>query len=58
MVHSLPLANNIANWWIDQLTWTFLSLYFFPYRTPELWSDVDRFVSQYSLNGMLCRPSR
>ena len=58
MAPLLPLANNIANLWVESCTWWFIQLYFLPYRTPGLWSDVDLFVSQYSLNGMLCRPTR
>ena len=39
---------------IDSYVWWFLKLYFLPYRFLEIGSDVDRFVSQSSLNG-LCR---
>jgi hypothetical protein len=44
----------IVNKLIDAYVWWFLQLYFLPYRLPEFGSDIDRVISQYSLNG-LCR---
>ena len=45
---------------IDFNVWMFLQLYFLPYRLPEYGSEVDKFVSVYSLNGIkssnLCKP--
>jgi gliding motility-associated-like protein len=50
-----------ANWWMDCATWTYLNLWFLPHRMPGLHSDVDKFVSQFTLNGIkssnICRPS-
>jgi len=40
---------------IDAYVWWFLQLYFLPYRLPELGSEVDRFISQYSMNGICSR---
>ena len=45
------MKNNIIDAYIDYLTWWFLQLYFLPYRLPEYGSEVDQFISQYSLNG-------
>ena len=45
---------------IDSYVWWFLQLYFLPYRLPEYGSEVDKFISVYSLNGVkaanLCKP--
>ena len=53
--------NDHANWWVDCATWTYLNLWFLPHRMPGLHSDVDKFVSQFTLNGIkasnICRPS-
>ena len=50
-----------VNWSLDCATWTFLNLWFLPHRMPGLHSDVDKFVSQFTLNGIkasnTCRPS-
>ena len=45
----------IINQLIDNYVWWFLQIYFLPYRLPEFGSDVDRVVSQYSLNGICSR---
>ena len=53
--------NDHVNWWVDCATWTYLNLWFLPHRMPGLHSDVDKFVSQFTLNGIkasnICRPS-
>jgi hypothetical protein len=50
-----------ANWYWDCATWTFLNFWFLPHRMPGLHSDVDKFVSQFTLNGIkasnICRPN-
>ena len=50
-----------VNWYLDCATWTFLNLWFLPHRMPGPHSDVDKFVSQFTLNGIkasnICRPS-
>ena len=50
-----------VNWYLDCTTWTFLNLWFLPHRMPGLHSDVDKFVSQFTLNGIkssnICRTS-
>jgi hypothetical protein len=50
-----------VNWYLDCATWTYLNLWFLPHRMPGLHSDVDKFVSQFTLNGIkasnICRPS-
>jgi len=45
----------ILNTLIDTYVWWFLQLYFLPYRLPEYGSEVDRVISQYSLNGICNR---
>ncbi len=53
--------DNYVNWYWDCVAHTFLNIWFIPFRMPELHSDVDKFVSQFSLNGIkatnICRPS-
>ena len=39
---------------VDAYVWWFLQVYFLPYRLPEYGSEVDRWISVYSLNG-ICR---
>jgi hypothetical protein len=43
------------------MVWWFLQLYFLPYRFPEYGSEVDAWISQFSLNGAkasnLCKPN-
>jgi hypothetical protein len=50
-----------VNWYLDCATWTYLNLWFLPHRMPGLHSDVDKFVSQFTLNGIkasnICRPN-
>jgi hypothetical protein len=56
----LQPVNSYADWWWDCTAWTFLNLYYLPYRIPSIHSDVDRWVSQFSLNGIksnICRPN-
>jgi hypothetical protein len=50
-----------VNWYLDCATWAYLNLWYLPHRMPGLHSDVDKFVSQFTLNGIkasnICRPS-
>jgi hypothetical protein len=41
-----------ANSMIDNYVWWWLQWYYLPMRMPEYGSDVDRFISQFSLNGI------
>ena len=53
MAHLLQQpSNTIIEWYIDQYIWWALQLYFLPYRLPSYGSDVDRWVSTFSLNGV------
>lgn len=49
------------NWYFDCVGWTFLNLWYLPHRMPSIHSDVDKWVSQFSLNGIkatnICRPN-
>ncbi len=53
--------DNYANWYWDCVAHTFLNLWFLPYRMPGIHSDVDKWVSQFTLNGIkatsLCNPN-
>lgn len=53
--------NTYANWYFDCINWTFLNLWYLPYRMPGVYSDVDKWVSQFTLNGIkannICRPN-
>jgi hypothetical protein len=53
--------DNYVNWYWDCAAYSFLNLWFMPYRMPGIHSDVDKFVSQFSLNGIksfnICRPN-
>jgi hypothetical protein len=44
--------NSYVDWYWDCAAWTYLNLWFVPFRMPELYSDTDRWVSQFSLNGI------
>jgi hypothetical protein len=41
-----------ANSMIDNYVWWWLQWHYLPMRMPEYGSDVDRFISQFSLNGI------
>ena len=41
-----------VNWWLDCTVWTCVNLWFLPHCMPGLHSDVDKFVSQLTLNGI------
>ena len=44
---------------IDFNMWTLLYIYFLPYRFAEYGTEVDKWVSTFSLNGAkgtICRP--
>lgn len=42
----------LANWYWDCMAYTFLNLWFLPHRIPSLHSDADKWVSQFTLNGI------
>lgn len=51
--------DNYVNWYWDCAAYTFLNLWFLPHRIPGIHSEADRWVSQFTLNGIksssLCR---
>jgi hypothetical protein len=48
-----PQVNNPwVDWYIDQLTWWFLQMYFARYRVPEQAGDFEKFVGSFSTNGI------
>jgi hypothetical protein len=54
------MRNSPIDFYIDAYVWWFLQLYFLPYRMPEYGGEVDKWISQFSLNGIksnLCRPN-
>ncbi len=56
----LQPVNSYADWWWDCAAWSMLNLWYLPHQTPAMYSDLDRWVSQFSLNGIksnICRPS-
>ena len=44
--------NSCVNWYWDCVSWTMLNTWFIPFRMPELHGDVDKVISQLSLNGI------
>jgi hypothetical protein len=46
-----PLDGYI-NWYWDSTAWTFLNFWYLPHRMPQLHSDADKWVSQFTLNGI------
>jgi hypothetical protein len=51
-----PLLDN----WIDGFMWSLLFSYYYPYGLAARGDEVDKFISQFSLNGAksnLCRPT-
>ena len=50
-----------VNWYWDSVAYTLLNIWFIPFRMPELHSEADKWVSQFTLNGIkagnVCRPS-
>jgi len=54
-------VDQYINWYSDCVSWTFLNLFYLPYRMPSIHSDVDKWVSQFTLNGIktgnICRPN-
>jgi hypothetical protein len=52
--------DNYVNWYFDCISWTLLNTWFIPFRMPEIHSDTDKWVSQFTLNGLkstnICRP--
>ena len=58
---ALEPLDMMVNWYWDCATYTFLNLWYMPHRIPGLYSDADKWVSQFTLNGIkstsICRPS-
>lgn len=50
-----PYVNN----YIDSWAWWTLQIWYLPFKIPSMHSEADRWVSQFTLNGIksnLCRP--
>jgi hypothetical protein len=60
----VPLPNDIVNWILDSYTFMFLQLWFLPTTMMAKSGEADKFLSQFSLNGIkstgttttICRP--
>jgi len=54
-------VNSFADWYWDCAAWSLLNTWFAPFQIPSLHGDVDKWVSQFTLNGVkagsICRPS-
>jgi hypothetical protein len=50
----------ITNSILDYQMWLFLQMYFMPFRMATMGSDVDKWISSVSMNGLksfnLCQP--
>jgi hypothetical protein len=58
--HMLQPVNSYADWWWDCAAWSMLNLWYLPHQTPAMYSDLDQWISQFSLNGAksnICRPN-
>jgi hypothetical protein len=53
--------NSYADWYWDCWAWSLLNTWFVPFQIPSLHGDVDKWISQFTLNGIkagsICRPS-
>jgi hypothetical protein len=53
--------DNYVNWYWDCAAWSLLNTWFVPFRMPSMHSEADKWVSQFTLNGIkagnICRPS-
>lgn len=45
-------ADAWVNWYWDCAAWSLLNTWYIPFRMPGIHSDVDRWVSQFTLNGI------
>lgn len=49
-----------ACWYWDCVSWNVLNWWYLPYRIPGVQSEVDKLVSQVTLNGIkainICQP--
>ena len=53
-------VEHFVNNYLDMWSWWFLHTWFLPFKMPSIHSDADKFVSQFTLNGIkaanLCQP--
>jgi hypothetical protein len=53
-------VEQFVNNYLDTWAWWFLHCWYMPLKMPGMYSDVDKFVSQFTLNGVkssnLCKP--
>jgi hypothetical protein len=55
----LQPVNSYADWYWDSAAWSMLNLWYMPFRMPDMFSDADRWASQFTLNGIkLNTPTR
>ncbi len=48
------------NTYLDTWAWCFLHIWYAPFKIPALHNDAEKFVSQFTLNGMksnICKPN-
>ena len=45
-------ADTWVNWYWDCAAWSLSNFWYIPFRMPSIHSDVDRWVSQFTLNGI------
>ncbi len=54
-------VEQFVNNYLDMWAWWFLQSWYMPFKMPGIYSDVDKFVSQFTLNGVkssnICKPS-
>ncbi len=46
-----PFESYVNNY-VDAWAWWMLHLWFLPFKVPSIHSDADKFVSQFTLNGI------
>jgi hypothetical protein len=53
--------NSYVNWYWDCVAWSLLNAWFGPFQIPGLHGEADKWVSQFTLNGVkagsICRPN-
>jgi hypothetical protein len=55
----LQPANRYLDWCWDNSVYTLLNAWYMPFRMPEMFSEADRWASQFTLNGIkLNTPTR
>ena len=40
------------NFYVDNWAWWTLHLWYLPFKVPSVYSEADRWVSQFTLNGI------